>query len=336
MEMIMLTYQLQNRVLKIIEGPSELTFPNILTINAKYGPPEAFGASMNPSRLVLKGIDAELIFNANTGRVLAQSIQKTNSPHVRITGDNSLYELKGQVLHIKTICEDSIELNNILLTCLHGLPALLNIEFPDPPILISLNGILGDSNFRYELQEAPFQFRPRTIKGLETHVMNSIINIHLLQGKFMASITYFHTASRLLVAGTSPWEFMAETILNFCKVLQILFGETMDQVRNGLGSIGYTSSEIEMDFIPLMVLRNHFDVGHAQRIIPNTEQLQVLYNYLSSSEDNIRYLLKQIFEQIVEGKLILSEQDNIGFKSTEQKKFDQLINTIRPRNQMSY
>lgn len=327
----MITYKQQNRILKIIKGPKELNFPNKLTINAEYGPNEAFGLSNNPSRLVLKGSDTKLTFNANTGRVLAQSEPKLSPLSVRVEGEKALFELKGSLFHIETKCEDDVELNNILLTCLHGLPALINIEFPDPPFLLSLCGNLGDSTFRYELQEMPFFFRPRTINGLEKHVMNSIVNIHSLKEKFMAAILYFHTASRLLVVGYSRWEFMAETILNFSKVLQALFGEKMDNVRNGLASIGYSSDEIEMDFIPLMVLRNHFDVGHVQRIMPKSEQMQVLYQYLSGAEDKFRDLLKQVFDGIMNGKFLQSEWDLTTLKSNEQKKFNQLINTIRPR-----
>jgi len=327
----MITYQLQNRILKILRGPKELSFPNVLTINAEYGPPEVFGVSNNPSRMVLHGSNTGLLFNANTGRMLAQSVPHLSPLSARVEADNVLIELKGTLLHIRTECKDEVELYNILLTYLFGFPALLNIEFPDPPIMLSLKGKLGKTEFRFEHQGAEFHYRPRTKDGLEKHVIDSINNMQSLRGQFQAAVQYFYTASRLIVTGISSWEFMAETILNFCKVLQVLFGEKMDHVRCGLASLGYSSDEIEMDFIPLMVLRNYFDVGHAQSAIHQPEQLQVLYQYLSGSEDNIRYLLKRVLEHIADGRYKLSEGNHIGFGSNEQKKFDHLINTIRPR-----
>jgi hypothetical protein len=327
----MITYQLQKRVLRILQGPKELSFPNTLTIDAEYGPPEAFGASNGPSRLALQGSKINLIFNANTGHLQVQSIPSLPPLSAQFEKDNVSIELKGTSLHIQTKCENDVDLHNTLLTCLYGFPALLNIEFPDPPVMLSLTGKLGETEFRFEHQEATYYFKPRTKDGLEKHVIDSINNIQSLQGQFHAATQYFHTASRLIVIGISSWEFMAETILNFCKVLQVLFGEQMDDVRAGLASLGYSDDEIEMDFIPLMVLRNHFDIGHAQSIIPQMEQLQVLYAYLSGSEDNIRYLIKRVFEQIVEERSPLTKKDYLGFEPNEQKKFDQLINKIRPR-----
>ena len=105
----------------------------------------------------------------------------------------------------------------------------------------------------------------------------------------------------------------------------------MDDIRVGLPSLGFSDDEIEMDFIPLMVLRNYFDVGHAQSIIPQSEQLQLLYEYLSRSEDNIRLLLKRTFEHIADGTFKLPEDDCFDFNPDDQKKFNQLINRIRPR-----
>lgn len=268
----MLTYQLQNRVLKLLKETKRLSFPNILTLEIEYGPPEAFGVSNSPSRLVLLGSDTKLIFNANTGRVQAQSVPGLSPLSAKIEADNVLIELKGTSLYLKAKCENEVELHNVLLTYLFGFPALLNLEFPDPPIMLSLAGKLGDVEFRWEYQKASYHFRPRTKVGLEKHILDSIKNIQFLQGRLSASVQYFQVASRLIVVGLSSWEFMAEAILNFSKVLQILFGEKMDDVRVGLSKLGYSDDEIEMDFIPLMVLRNTFDVGHAQSVIPQTEK----------------------------------------------------------------
>jgi hypothetical protein len=48
-------------------------------------------------------------------------------------------------------------------------------------------------------------------------------------------------------------------------VLEILFAhsdKTIDAVRQELPKFGYTGQEIEENFTPIMILRNHFDVGH--------------------------------------------------------------------------
>ena len=52
--------------------------------------------------------------------------------------------------------------------------------------------------------------------------------------RIIAALKYYYTACRLSRVGNSPWEFMSEIILNFCKVLESLFPASRDTVREGL------------------------------------------------------------------------------------------------------
>lgn len=327
----MITYQIQDRVISIKNGSRELEFPNDLKIEAEYGPAEAFGVSNNPSGLCVKGNEFHFIYNANNGRVLSQSIPPLPPLFTRIEQDNVIIELSGTTLRIQTKCENSTELLNILLTCLHGYPSLFNIEFPDPPVMLTLTGSLGRTEFRWEFEEATSYFRPKSKEELENHVFNSINNLPKLPMQYLAACTYFYTASRLIASGYTQWDFMAESILNLCKTLQILFGESMDNVRYGLKQIGYSTEEIEIDFIPLVVLRNNFDVAHTQSIIPQSDQLKVLYRYLIKSEDHIRDLLKVMFDQIIDGTLLFESKNYFEFDREKQLKFNQIIETIKDK-----
>ena len=209
----MITYQLQKRVLRYVRGPKKFSFPNDLTVNVEYGPPEAFGTSNNPSRLGRSGSVIKFIFNCNTGRVQVLSDPSLSPLSARVEADNALFELKGTTLRLQAKCENDVVLHNILLSLLHGLPALLNIEFPDPPIMLSLTGKLGEVEFRWEYSDAAFLVRRKTEDELNQHIIDSINNLQFLQGRLLAATQYFHTASRLIVSGLSSWEFMAESIL---------------------------------------------------------------------------------------------------------------------------
>ena len=149
--------------------------------------------------------------------------------------------------------------------------------------------------------------------------------------RLVAALCYFHTSSRLIVAGNSDWEFMAEAVLCMSKSLQILFGETMDDVRKGLREIGYKDDEIEGDYVPILILRNHFDVAHPRLSIFKSDQLKVLYSYLSKSESNFRKLFYDILKLLTKGKLKISQKNNLQMKKSDQKKFDGLIDTMRSR-----
>ncbi len=330
----MITYKLQNRILKLLGDETKISYPCKLIIDAEYGPLEVFGLSSLPSRLSLVGGKTTLIYDANVGRVKAQSNPPLKPLFAQFVSDCESLELNGNILHLERECQDEIELHNILLTFLHSFPAILNLEFPDPPYLTSLTGELGKVKFRWEHQTTPISFSNQTKEQLEKHVVESIKHQGILKGHFLAAICYFHTASRLNVAGISSWEFMSESILNYCKVLQSLFGDQMDDVRKGLRLLNYTEDEIEIDFIPLLVLRNYFDVGHIQIVIPEIEQLQTLYFYLFDSETKIRKLLKRVLEYLVDGRIKMPEENYIGYKSDAQRRFNKLIEKIRTRTKL--
>ena len=110
---------------------------------------------------------------------------------------------------------------------------------------------------------------------------------------------------------------MSEIILNLSKVIETLFppgpeGKTMDSTREGLRSLGYSNDTIEKNFVPAIVLRNSMDVGHPFLSILKREQLNTLYLYTESAEDNFRKLLRKIIESISAGTCQLKEYDELS------------------------
>jgi hypothetical protein len=105
----------------------------------------------------------------------------------------------------------------------------------------------------------------------------------------------------------------------------------MESVRKQLSELGYTTEEIEGDFIPLMVLRNHFDVGHPRIAILKQRQLRILYQYLAESEDRFRELFLRLFKRLTDGTFELHQRDDLRLDSDEQKRLDGLIETMKSR-----
>lgn len=330
----MLTYQLQDRVFRV-EDDGPLEFPNQVEIEMKLGPPEAFGTSDGFSRLVIFGRKARLLWNSNTGRLQTRSEPPLEPLDVMVETPVQHLTLKGDVLRYKGPCQDSSELEGILSAFQYVLLPLLNVGFADPPVALYIRGRVGKTEFRWEHREAKGSFTPRTPEDIERHVADSFNRLALMQGtanrRLAAGLHYFYIASRLIVAGNSQWEFMAESVLNMSKVLEILFGGTMDSVRKQLSELDYTTEEIEDDFIPLMVLRNHFDVGHPRIAILKQKQLRILYQYLAESEDRFRDLFLRLFERIADDTFELHQPEDLHLDSDEQKKLDKLIETIKLR-----
>lgn len=328
---LMYLYQFQDRGLKLTPENSSLTFPNDVSVKVTLGPANTFGVGKQPNRLVVRGSDATFLFNANTGRVYVKCTPTLRPLKVQIEADNVCLRLKGQTLNLTFHCQDYDMFYSTLRTYLHVFPTLFNIVLANPPIVELIEGKVGDVKFRWEHIEAIAFFPEMSQVEIEKEVADSFTRIGLLDARLAAALHYFHVASRLAALGHSPGEFMAESILNMCKALQVLFGEKYDDVRLGLHDLGYTVEEVEGAFIPLMILRNHFDVGHAQIATPTLEQTKILYAYLSEAEMTFQEMFSRLFRKRAKERVVQTPLLQSNLTREEQNKFDRLISVMEAR-----
>jgi hypothetical protein len=325
-----LAYRQQTRVIKLTDGTGRLEFPSRVTVQVRLSPAAAFGAAEEHSRLVLWSRPAQFIINANSGRSRVLSEPPLGPLDVSCKTGDELWQLVGDVLRLEIGCQDQDELNNVLTSIMFLVPAFLNIILADPPIVELVEIINAESCFRVEHQEMHIDCLTKTPEGIQKSIRSLFNSESLASERLNAAMCYMHTASRLIVAGQSDWEFMPESILNMCKSLQVLFGESMDDVREGLCGLGYPDEAIEGDFIPLMILRSYFDIGHVQLAAPEIGQLQILYSYLMQAENRMKAMLSCATEQLVNGVFRPNDVSE-GLRSDRKRKFDQLVRNISRR-----
>ena len=330
----MLTYQLQSRIYRINDGDT-LVFPNDVTIEMLFEPAEPFGAATGPSRTAVRGHKAKVLYNANTGRGIIQSDPPLMPIEVILDYTNLCFKLRGNKMLVQTHCDIARDLDELLTSLHYAFPVLLNVEFIDPPTVKYTSGHVGATPFRWELKEATHSFDITTQERQEGRVVTSFERLQILSGmsnrRLTAALHYFHVSCRLAASGNSPWEFMAESVLNLSKVLEILFGPRRDNVRSELLKLGYSSEEIEGDFIPIMILRNEFDVGHVSISLLKPEQLKALYGYLEQTESNFRGLLRRLLDQVRDGTFKLDQDYDLTLDKDKRKIMAILIRTFEER-----
>jgi hypothetical protein len=127
--------------------------------------------------------------------------------------------------------------------------------------------------------------------------------------RLVAALHYFHVAVRLARVATSPGEFLAEALLNYCKVLEVLFSDSTETVRLRLKELGYASEEIERDYVPAMILRSKIDVAHVSLALFTPHQLATLHRYADRAEGAFRSLLSRVLERFDAGSLDLPDYE---------------------------
>jgi hypothetical protein len=334
----MVTYNLQPRVFAIRTKGGKLEFPNKGIIEMKLGPSNVFGGENKPGRTALYAQKNKLIYNTNTGRMLVQPVPPLQPLNVLLEDRNYKIELNGEILRCETFCQNILDLEEIILTFYFHLPAILNLNFPDPPIVLSIKGLVGAIEFDWVYHKSEFNIYNVNKDILEGAVVEAFELLSSFSGakniRLFSSLNYFHVASRLIVCGNSPWEFMAECILNLSKSLETLFVESensRDDIRNGLRKIGYSSDEIEGDFIPILILRNFLDVGHPKISVHNPEHRIIIYDFLYNTEIHFRKLFKKLLKEIVEGRFKLKQEIDFEPSGEDKRKMEKLIEVLKSR-----
>lgn len=315
----MLTYQFQRRHLAVAEG-QQLVFPARVEVEFDFEPGEPFGSKHGHSRTALHKTKASLLWNANNGACTVQS-ERGLDP-VSVTGNirGIAYQFEGSALFFRFDCAN----HQTLLTWLHSLhgliPSFLGLTLIDVPIIKFCRGKVGETPFRWEMIETRSSMHVTDTNNQDRLLRQSMdAYAHMGQTKnlrFIASLNYFVRACRLIVAGNGPWEFMAETVLNFAKCLEVLVVArsedegSRDKVRAGLKAIGVDAGKIEGVFVPILILRNSFDVGHGRiASLNNAADLQLIYELLWDAEGEFRKLLQFVASGLIGGTITLPKHE---------------------------
>ena len=327
----MLTYQLQQRLCRI-KNEKDFVFPNDVEIEIFYEPTEQFGVMSDPPKLsktAVKNSKVNHYWDANTGKHGNVSDPPLQTIQAVLKLDELQLEITGNILKAKTRCQSFEELSDLLTILHYFLPILLNLELAEPPVVKTTRGRVGESIFGFELESAGHLIDVITKENQEKRIIDSFHRITLVtelsNRRLAAACYYYYVAKRLVESGNSPYEFLAEVVLNLCKVLQALFGERYDDVRAELKKFDYSEEDIEKIFIPLMVLRNEFDVGHVSIKLFNREQLNALYTFLENIDTVFKVLLKKVMDKVAKGEYILKQDPDLLVKGKKLRTMKRLI-----------
>jgi hypothetical protein len=133
-----------------------------------------------------------------------------------------------------------------------------------------------------------------------------------------------HVAERLATVGNSDVEFAPEIILNLAKILEVLFGNTRDQIRLGLSDLEYDEVEREGLFIPLIILRNELDVGHAKLSTYSADVLDKLYGYLR----NVPFAMKELIVRAINATILGKWKPRLPSTADSATSYDRLLASI--------
>ena len=238
--------------------------------------------------------------------------------------------ISGNSVTVILIADSNKKISVVADDFLYCFPSVLSLYIPETPSIYEIRGVAGSVEFFYDLhQSAEFRLSVITKPIQEKKLIDAIGEMEFFGGhsglkhrRLLAALQYFFVSSRLSRTDNYIYEFLAETILNYGKILETLFPTSgqigsMDAARVGLKDLGFSDDEIEALYIPALALRNQLDVAHPTLCDLPINALLVLQNYTDSAEAAFKRLLKSLLQQVQAGTYSLKPiTDNTPSKDT--------------------
>jgi hypothetical protein len=304
-------YHARRRTL-IVQAGGQLSFPSVVELRFKLVPGEPFGVGDGPSQTVRLGSTARMTFDANSGRQNVVS----DPPVERVVIDMDLEDdlrvrFDGNEMFLTTSCSNMEKLGQLIDWAESVVPAFLAIEFVDAPGVSEISGDAGEVHFSVQYVGGSGTFDAVTVEIQHERLLKTFRRLERREAdrdrRLMVALKHFRAATRLEQVGYMPWEFMSEIILNYAKMLEVLFpaGQMIEGARAGLRELGYSDSEIEKWFIPALALRSNLDVAHVSLASFELTKLEGIQGYLEGASVKLRELLTRILGRFDAGEYVL-------------------------------
>jgi hypothetical protein len=253
-----------------------------------------------------------MMFNANTGWFHLEGGTQPAALDARHDGENGTsVTIIGNTATLRFHARTLDEVLGAADALLHGLPAILATRMDYPCTVESIVGSTDTARFGYEVSELRFRIPLVREDDFRQSVQHALRQLPILgeedQARLLGASIYFYRARRLVEAGHTPYEFMAEAVLNLAKCIEALFppegdGGTRDAIRRGLERVGRSAADIETWFLPALALRSALDVAHVRLALLSREDVELLTEYVEHAAEHFQKLLQNLFDELEAGR----------------------------------
>lgn len=343
----MLTYDL-NRFSAVFEDKGKIKFPSLIKLHVELGPKTLFGMEDGFTRACFTGGKvSEILIDFERGTQGCRNVLKpedfqgkftcpeaTSKDGKEVFKEYSL-EIAGNVLSLVLNCENDRDFGGLVYFARYLVPASLSLELWESVFVKRISGTC---------EGRPFDLRLATYGNLMSvihpddvakRINRAFENLNALRfiqnSRLKAALHYYHTACRLTAVGETVWEFVPEIILNYVKILEVLFGNNRESVRQQLKVLGYDTDKIETSFIPILLLRSHFDIAHARLSSPQKINTPEVAKFILNIESQIMGdLIRKVIQKSGSGEFELLPVDpNSEYSDAEQKEWDEINENIK-------
>ncbi len=343
---VMLTYDL-NSFSVVFEDKGSIKLPSLVRLDVELGPETLFGIKDGFTRACFTGGNvSEIFIDFEKGTQGCRNVLKPEDFHGEFTcpeakskDEKDVFkeykiEMVGNVLSLSLDCENNKDFGILLYLARYLAPASLSLELWESVFVKRISGVCGDRPFKLRLPtygNLMSVIRPGDVAKRIDYAFGNLHALRLIQNpRLKAALHYYHVACRLTAVGETVWEFVPEIVLNYVKILEVLFGDNRENVRMQLEALGYDADKIETSFIPILLLRSHFDIAHARLSSPQKIDVPDVSKFILNVEVQIGDLIRKVIQKSKSGEFeLLPADSNSEYSDAEQKAWDEINENIK-------
>jgi len=301
-------FLLQHRHLRRL-GQAQPSFPATLIARVKFGPEDAFGISGNDPRTTAKqgATPAGVYWSANEGVSLWDGPLIDQLKAEFQEGDLS-GQWAGNQLLLKVNVKSLEDANHVVSSANQLVPAFLSLRLRVFVWIKEFLVEIGDCPFRLETSQHHYGITIASTKHNEECAKRSIRDWKL-QGqeslRVVMAIYYYRQALRLATLEPDRQSMAAEVILNLAKAIEIIFSCDRNRLRSKAKKWGLDLDSLERWIIPILLIRNEFDVAHGASAPLSSTQHEAILRFLIRALTHVHKFLEDFVEMVQAGKIVL-------------------------------
>jgi hypothetical protein len=309
------------------DGAGRPAFPAHTRFQLGFEPGIPFGENVGRSRTTFGPPDFQPdLFTGKTGVVSPQVPAPLDTD---VHWANATAHFDGANATVEMWIPSEEALRSVLASLYFHLPVVLGIRLRDPLWLSRMSFVVDEVEYPLKVRRSvairvnetdlDTQAELVAVAAADLDALHRLESTQVI-APLAASMGYFMTAQRLSDVGVLAREFFPEVLLNYAKALEALWGANRDDIRTGLLDLGIPEEQVESVFIPVCLLRNALDVGHACIDTPRRDLLERLYEHIEGLDAFFFAMFERLLQSVGEGRTPYRVTAGVPTNETELEK----------------
>ncbi|SFU67528.1 hypothetical protein [Pseudoduganella namucuonensis] len=304
-----------NRELVFADGSNAaIAWPALLVMRIKLTPADFFGVSEEGAALTTVSTSAEMEINGITGQLRIINSPLLTEASLLVSFLDGPFSLTGNEVELEARVTSLAHFQSTVNWISDRLTSFLSVHSGVFHEITELDGELAGQKFSAMYPAASYSvaFAQVTEEERIGAIRSALGAPKQDQGsyaRYVAACHYFQQAVRLVSPQQvkfSPYAVHAEVLLNLCKSIEALISPTSrDDLRKKFRALGFNDKQIESQIIPISLIRNEIDVGHAALNPAVCSEISTLRSFVDRSIQNVATILRVVGARIAAGEELL-------------------------------